>query len=122
MTFVKKAVPICDTPHEGHDYGAGRPMPNDESFIDSAMLFQLMGDATRLKILYCLCQHEYCVYDIAQLVDMSAPAISHHLRSLRQMGIISSRRDGKHVFYSLSDSEDAEKIRKMISDVMEVQR
>lgn len=121
MTKEKKSVPICDIPHEGHDYGMSLLLPREEAFIDSSTLFQLMSDATRLKILYCLCQHEYCVYDIAQLIDMSAPAISHHLRSLRQMGIISSKRDGKHVFYSLSDSEDAHKIRKMIIDILEVE-
>lgn len=122
MSVNKKVIDdlpaICDVPHQHvHEYDVSFTLPDDEFFIDSSILFQLMGDATRLKILYCLFEHEYCVYDLAQLTNMSAPAISHHLRSLRQLNIINSRRDGKHVFYSFSDNDDARKIQRLIQDL-----
>ena len=72
-------------------------MPHTEDFTDIAFLFQQLGDPTRLRILWLLCHCDECVCNIAAAVDMSAPAVSHHLRILKKSGIISSRRDGKDV-------------------------
>ena len=66
-------------------------------------LFRALADETRTKILYLLSQQELCVCDLAFLLDMTLPAVSHHLRLLRTMRLVSSRRDGKQVFYSLDD-------------------
>ena len=79
-------------------------MPSAEGFAQIAFLFQQLDDPTRLRILWLLCHCEECVCNIAAAVDMSAPAVSHHLRILKKSGIISSRRDGKEVYYSLSDT------------------
>ena len=79
-------------------------MPSAEGFKDISFLFQQLGDPTRLRILWLLCHCEECVCNLAAAVDMSAPAVSHHLRILKKSGIISSRRDGKEVYYSLSDT------------------
>lgn len=111
---------LCESPHDAHTYTMLENMPDDEQFVEQAILFQQLSDETRLKILYCLCLHEYCVYDLAQLVNMSAPAISHHLRSLRQLRIISSRREGKHVFYSMADTEEAHQIRMIMMDIFHI--
>lgn len=111
---------LCESPHDGHGYAVLESMPDDEQFVEQAILFQQLSDETRLKILYCLCLHEFCVYDLAQLVNMSAPAISHHLRSLRQLRIISSRRAGKHVFYSLAKAKEAEQIRAMMTNIFQI--
>jgi len=73
-------------------------MPHTEDFTDIAFLFQQLGDPTRLRILWLLCHCDECVCNIAAAVDMSAPAVSHHLRILKKSGIISSRRDGKEVW------------------------
>lgn len=73
-------------------------MPHTEDFTDIAFLFQQLGDPTRLRILWLLCHCDECVCNIAAAVDMSAPAVSHHLRILKKSGIISSRRDGKEVY------------------------
>lgn len=112
---------MCELPHAGHN-DLMNTMPDDESFVEQALIFQQISDETRLKILFCLCHHEYCVYDLAQIVAMSAPAISHHLRSLKQMKIIRSRRSGKHVFYSLTDSEEAKQIYKIIMNTWKPER
>ena len=66
-------------------------------------LFRALSDETRTKILYLLSQQELCVCDLAYLLGMSLPAVSHHLRLLRTMRLVSSRREGKQVFYTLED-------------------
>ena len=58
----------------------------------------------RIKILYVLSQSEMCVCDIATLLQMGQSAISHQLRVLKQMRLVSFRRDGKTVFYKLADA------------------
>ena len=62
-------------------------MPSAEGFQDISFLFQQLGDSTRLRILWLLCHCEECVCNIAAAVDMSAPAVSHHLRILKKSGI-----------------------------------
>ncbi|MBQ7775582.1 MAG: helix-turn-helix transcriptional regulator [Lachnospiraceae bacterium] len=79
-------------------------MPPEEEMQDLAEFFKVFGDATRLKILYVLLCSEMCVYDIANLVGMSQSAISHQLRTLKQMDLVKNRREGKTIYYSLADS------------------
>lgn len=66
-------------------------------------LFKVLGDETRTRILYLLSLQELCVCDIAEIMDMSLPAVSHHLRLLKAMRIVKYRREGKQVYYSLED-------------------
>jgi len=66
-------------------------------------LFRALSDETRTKILYLLSQQELCVCDLAHVLDMTLPAVSHHLRLLKTMRLVRSRRDGKQVFYALDD-------------------
>jgi ArsR family transcriptional regulator len=68
-----------------------------------AELFKVLGDPTRLKIINALILAEMCVCDIAALLDMTQPAISHHLKVLRQTQLVKYRREGKVVYYSLDD-------------------
>ncbi|MGN1411579.1 MAG: ArsR/SmtB family transcription factor [Oscillospiraceae bacterium] len=80
-----------------------KSMPSDDELIDLSELFKIFGDSTRIKILYLLLVSEMCVCDIAKLLGMSQSAISHQLRLLKQSGLVKYRRDGKTIFYSLSD-------------------
>jgi ArsR family transcriptional regulator len=66
-------------------------------------LYKALADETRVKILYLLSQQELCVCDMAFLLDTTLPAISHHLRLLKALRLVASRRDGKMVFYRLDD-------------------
>ena len=79
-------------------------MPEEEELYDLAELFKVFGDSTRIKILYVLSQSEMCVCDIATLLQMGQSAISHQLRTLKQMRLVSFRREGKTVFYRLADA------------------
>ncbi len=78
-------------------------MPDEQELIDLSEFFKIFGDSTRIKILYVLSQSEMCVCDIASLLMMGQSAISHQLRILKQMRLVKFRREGKTVFYSLSD-------------------
>lgn len=67
-------------------------------------IFRALGDDTRIKIIYALSREELCVCDVAQIIDATVATASHHLRLLKNMGLARSRRQGKMVFYSLSDA------------------
>lgn len=95
-------------------------MPQTEGFQNIAFIFRQLGDPTRLRILWLLCHCEECVCNIAAAVDMSAPAVSHHLRNLKKSGIISSRREGKEVYYSLADTPQARLLHKSIDALFEI--
>ena len=66
-------------------------------------LFRVLVDETRTRILYLLSAQELCVCDLAYLLDVSSPAVSHHLRLLKVMRLVRHRRVGKQVFYALDD-------------------
>ena len=78
-------------------------MPDEDVLFDLNELFKVFGDSTRIRILYCLFASEMCVCDIATLLNMTQSAISHQLGVLRQAGLVSFRREGRTVFYSLAD-------------------
>jgi ArsR family transcriptional regulator len=67
-------------------------------------LFKALADETRVKILYLLSQQELCVCDLAFILEMSMPAVSHHLRLLKALRLARSRKAGKLVFYRLEDN------------------
>lgn len=96
-------------------------MPENKDFEKVSALFQLISDPTRLKIMWLLCHCEECVNDIACAVNMSAPAVSHHLRLLKQAGLLSSRREGKEMYYKLSDDAQAQLLHRSIDDIFDIQ-
>ena len=76
---------------------------SDSSFGEMAELFKCLSDPTRLKIVCALLAAEMCVCDIGALLEMSTPAISHHLKVLRQLKLVTFRRSGKIVYYTIAD-------------------
>jgi DNA-binding transcriptional ArsR family regulator len=68
-----------------------------------AETFQALGDPSRVKIVWSLSHGELCVGDLAELLAMSQPAVSHHLRTLRNLRLVKVRRDGRTSYYSLDD-------------------
>lgn len=77
-------------------------------FSKMAAFYKIMGDETRMKIIYALMQNELCVNDIANVVDMTKSSVSHQLRKLKDFGVLKNRRDGKVVYYSLDDEHVVE--------------
>jgi DNA-binding transcriptional ArsR family regulator len=76
----------------------------DERLDRLAMIYRMLGDPTRLKILMALKQVEMCVCDIAAFLGISESAVSHQLRRLRETAMVRNRRDGQVLYYSLNDS------------------
>ena len=111
------------TDHHKHTHGASQKhleerLAQVQDFKLIAEVFKHVGDPTRLRIFWLLCHQEECVADIAALMDMSAPAISHHLRPLRVAGLITSRREGREVIYKASETVAAQTLHHMIEQVM----
>ena len=98
-------VDCCDFLHAHEDLveAVRQRMPDEDILYDLTELFRLFGDSTRLRILYVLFESELCVCDIAVLLGLTQSAISHQLRALKRARLVKSRREGKTVFYSLSD-------------------
>ena len=75
----------------------------DSELARMAETFRCLADPTRLKIVNAMLDDELCVRDLTGIIGMSQPAVSHHLRQLRQMRLVRTRRLGKAVFYRLDD-------------------
>ena len=78
-------------------------MPPEEEIYDLADFFKIFADSTRIRILCTLLYGEMCVSEIGDALDMTQSAISHQLRVLKQAKLVKNRRDGKTIYYSLSD-------------------
>ena len=83
-------------------------MPPEETLYDLAELYKVFGDTTRIRILYALFESE-------QLLGLSQTAVSHQLRVLKNNKLVTFRKEGKIVFYSLSDDH----VRSIIETGME---
>lgn len=94
--------------------------PDDEVFTTVSGTFALISDQTRLKILWLLCHTEECVMNIAAAVEMSSPAVSHHLRILKSSGLITCKRIGKEAYYTLAKSEEADLVHKIVDSVFDM--
>ncbi len=79
-------------------------LPAQNRLQSLADLFKVFGDGTRLSILWALSNSEMCVCDICALLNLKQSTVSHQLNKLRLARIVKNRREGKVVFYSLSDS------------------
>lgn len=95
-------------------------LPTLEQCREVAEIFKQIGDGTRLRILWFLCHCEECVSNIAAAMGMSDPAVSHHLKSLKNAGLVVSRRDGKEIYYKLADSQVAEYIHRICEEIFQL--
>ena len=80
-----------------------REMKPKKMFLLLAETFQALGDSSRIQIVWTLSQGELCVNDIAEILGMSQPQVSHHLRMLRNLHLVKKRKDGRTSYYSLDD-------------------
>ncbi len=93
----------CDVIHADVVDSVMKKMPEERELYDLSDFFKVLGDSTRVKIMWALDESEMCVCDIAVLLNMTKSAISHQLRSLKQANLVKHRKEGKIVFYSLAD-------------------
>jgi DNA-binding transcriptional ArsR family regulator len=76
-----------------------------------AQLFKALSDPTRVRIISALAHTELCVYDLAATLGMSQSAVSHQLRRLRELRLVSYHKTGRHVYYRLDDEHVSELFR-----------
>jgi DNA-binding transcriptional ArsR family regulator len=106
-----------------HDHGQHiekvlEKMPTQEKCVETSEIFKLISDGSRLRILWLLSHCEECVRNIAAAMEMTDPAVSHHLKVLRKGGLIVSRREGKEVYYKLADTKQAQLIYKVCVEML----
>ncbi|MBO5973818.1 MAG: winged helix-turn-helix transcriptional regulator [Clostridia bacterium] len=112
--------------HLPHDHGAdsafvAQNMPEPCDFASLSAAFKHLSDSSRLRIFWLLCHCEECVINISALVGMSSPAVSHHLRLLKDAGYITSRRAGNEVYYTAAKTKTAQLLHDMIKQLLELE-
>lgn len=93
----------CEVVHEDIIEKVRPKMPQPQLLEKLSDFYKVMGDGTRIKILWALEENEMCVCDIAALLNMTKSAVSHQLKSLKNANLVKNRREGKHIYYSLDD-------------------
>mgnify|MGYP001034499831 CR=1 FL=1 len=76
-------------------------MPSDPELERLSEVFKIFSDNSRLRIIAALLEKELCVYDLTQALGMTQSAVSHQLRLLKNLNAVTTRRQGKVIFYSL---------------------
>lgn len=79
-------------------------MPDLTKLYDLSDFFKVMGDSTRIRLLWALEEADLCVNDLAALLDMTKSAVSHQLKILRTAKLVKAVKQGKNVYYSLNDN------------------
>ena len=115
---------LLNLPHQ-HGEGPGalqiqEQLGRIDRFQTVAEVFRQLGDTTRIRIFWLLCHCEECVINISAMLGMSSPAVSHHLRPLKNSGLILSRREGKEVYYRAAGTQESQLLHQMIEQVMEI--
>ena len=100
---MKDSMCDCNVIHKDIVEKALKNRPDEVTLLKLSEVFKLIGDLTRIKILWCLDNNEMCVCDIANVLNMSKSLVSHQLAVLRKSEIVKSRRSGKEVYYTLDD-------------------
>ncbi|MHA1304629.1 MAG: ArsR/SmtB family transcription factor [Candidatus Heimdallarchaeaceae archaeon] len=98
-------VPVCDVDYvnkEAVQYVESK-IYSDKEIQNISEIFKILSTPKRLKILFALTFHELCVCDLAAILGTTKSAVSHQLRILRNTNLVKYRKDGKNVFYSLTN-------------------
>lgn len=117
MRLLADQDPLCNVPCFKGELVARlrRTLPDEEGLGRAAGLFAALGDRQRLRILWALKEgEELCVCDVAHVLGVRVSLASHHLRKLRDMGILKDRDDGRMVYYALRDRSVAEMVSRAV--------
>lgn len=104
MTIINKYLPHNHGEKDINIEEIVEHIPDDDLMETVSSAMKQLGDPSRLRIFWLLCHTTECVINIASIVNMSSPAVSHHLRLLKTSGLITSRRQGKEMYYSAKNS------------------
>lgn len=95
-------------------------MPRGEEFATIAEVFKLLGDASRIRLFWLLCHGEGCVLNLAAMMEMSSPAVSHHLKLLKEKGLVTCHREGKEMIYRAADTPLTQALHVIIEQVVSI--
>ena len=109
----------CDEIHDDIIERRRASMPMESELYDLSDFFKILGDSTRINILFAIDEAPICVCDIARLLSMTKSAVSHQLKILRQADLVTYKKSGKNVFYSLADSHVRDIIEKALEHIKE---
>lgn len=109
-----------DHDHIEHEKQLAEQLPSTEKVVSVADAMKQLGDPTRLRIFWILCHTQECVINIAAMMDMSSPAVSHHLTKLKSAGLIVSHRCGKEMYYTAAETEIAQSLHHIIEQLGEI--
>jgi len=109
-------------PHDHHNHIEDKldHMPEQQQFAVISEVFKLLGDSSRVKLFWLLCHCEECVLNLSVMMEMSSPAVSHHLKLLKSGGLITNRREGKEVYYKAAETEQAQLLHHMIEKIVKI--
>ncbi len=115
-------MPIKELPHNHGNVSDELQIEilNTTTFSVISDLFKMMSDEKRVQIFLLLCHCEECVINISALLDMSSPAVSHHLKLLKTAGLVINRREGKEVYYTVASTSRSQSLHKLIEEMIEV--
>ena len=109
----------CDEVHVDAVMKRREEMPDESTLYDLADFFKIFGDSTRISILYAIDGEPMCVCDIADLLGMTKSAVSHQLKVLRTARLVTYRKSGKNVYYTLADDHVRDIIEKALDHIKE---
>ena len=114
-------APICECEEVHADVVEcrRREMPDENTLYDLSDFFKILGDSTRINILFAIDKVPMCVCDIANLLGMTKSAVSHQLKILRQCDLVTYKKRGKNVIYSLADDHVRDIIEKALEHIKE---
>lgn len=114
-------APICSVDHVHSEIVEHRraDMPDTARLYELSDFFKVLGDSTRISILFAIDGDPMCVCDIAALLGMTKSAVSHQLKILRQNDLVTYRRSGKNVYYTLADDHVRDIIEKALEHIEE---
>ena len=111
-----------ELPHDhgekSHTAALCRELGKTGHFAAVSDVFKQLSDSNRVRIFWLLSHQEACVVNIAAMLEMSSPAVSHHLRSLAASGLLESRREGKEVYYRAPDTELSRLLHQIVEQIV----
>lgn len=121
MKLYEKNAPACECEEIHSEVIEKRreEMPDESTLYDLSDFFKILGDSTRVSILFAIDGEPMCVCDIASLLGMTKSTVSHQLKILRQSDLVTYRKSGKNVYYSLADDHVRDIIEKALEHIKE---
>ena len=121
MRLYEKQAPSCECEELHSDVidKKREEMPEESTLYDLSDFFKVLGDSTRVSILFAIDGAPMCVCDIAGVLGMTKSAVSHQLKVLRQSRLVKYNKVGKNVFYELSDDHVRDIIEKALEHIEE---